>query len=95
MCIGYAGPEAAYGGPIGLLRDGDVVAIDARPEAASITVELDEAELERRRNEPVPQRAPTKGGVLEKYAAVVGPARWGAVTHSGAVDWPEEPESAL
>jgi len=95
LCIGEAGAEAANGGPIGRLRDGDVVAIDARPEGTSITVELEPAELERRRTEPLPQRAAPKGGVLEKYATVVGPARWGAVTHSGGVDWPEEPESSL
>jgi dihydroxy-acid dehydratase len=91
LCIGYASPEAARGGPIALLRDGDIIAIDARPSAASITVELDAAELERRRAAIGSNlRPPPRGGVLEKYANAVGPANKGAVTHSGDVFWPPE-----
>ncbi|MDH6592295.1 dihydroxy-acid dehydratase [Variovorax sp. TBS-050B] len=89
LCIGYAGPEAADGGPIAALRDGDIVAIDARAGARSISVELGEEEiaarLAQRRinvNAGVPHR-----GLLEKYALTVRPAHQGAVTHSGAVTW--------
>jgi dihydroxy-acid dehydratase len=87
LCIGYASPEAASGGPIGLLRDGDIVAVDARPGAASIAVELDDAELARRRTAASASFSGPRGGVLEKYARAVGPANKGAVTHSGDVVW--------
>ncbi|MGJ8623631.1 MAG: dihydroxy-acid dehydratase [Yoonia sp.] len=86
MCIGYASPEAAVGGPIALVEDGDIIAIDARPHVASITLEVDAATLARRakaRGEPA---LPRHGGLLEKYAASVQGAERGAVTHSGAVD---------
>jgi dihydroxy-acid dehydratase len=86
MCIGYVGPEAAEGGPIGLVEDGDIIAIDARPGVASMTLEVDEAELSRRRDAAGPPRQPRHGGLLEKYAAVVRGAHRGAITHSGAVD---------
>src|SRR5882757_5127139 len=87
MCIGYVGPEAASDGPIGLLRDGDVITIDARAEAGLLTVALDEAELTARRAARAPSASKPLGGLLEKYAATVGPAHRGAVTHSGAVRW--------
>lgn len=86
MCIGYAGPEAAAGGPIAILRDGDIIAIDATATAASITVELDDATMAARRAELTEPDSRRRGGILEKYAAVVGPANKGAVTHSVAVD---------
>jgi dihydroxy-acid dehydratase len=89
LCIGYAGPEAADGGPIAALRDGDMVAIDARAEARSISVELGAEEIAARLaqrgvnvNAGVQHR-----GLLEKYALTVRPAHQGAVTHSGAVTW--------
>jgi dihydroxy-acid dehydratase len=88
MCIGYAGPEAATGGPIALLADGDVIRIDAA--AGTITVALDDATLARRRAAWTPRRAERLAGLLEKYAAGVGPAHLGAVTHAGAVEWPDE-----
>jgi len=87
MCIGYASPEAASGGPIGLLRDGDIIAIDASAQARSIKVELPDAELAQRRAAQKRVERKPLGGVLEKYAAVVGPANKGAVTHSGKVIW--------
>ncbi|MFN4004312.1 MAG: dihydroxy-acid dehydratase [Hylemonella sp.] len=90
LCIGYAGPEAAARGPIAALRDGDIITIDARPQARRITVELDEAELARRLAALPPQPAPPAGGLLEKYALTVRPAHQGAVTHSGAVHWPRD-----
>jgi dihydroxy-acid dehydratase len=90
LCIGYASPEAAVGGPIALLRDGDIVTIDARADARSIVVELCDEELARRRAARVStERAPLRG-LLEKYAATVRSAHVGAVTHSGAVDWPRD-----
>ncbi len=88
MCIGYAGPEAAVGGPIALLQDGDMVRIDAR--ARTIAVELSETELAARRTRWRPRPSERLAGVLEKYAAVVGPAHLGAVTHSGNLEWPVE-----
>jgi dihydroxy-acid dehydratase len=88
LCIGYASPEAASGGPISLVRDGDIVAIDARPGKASIRLEIDDAEMEKRRKVAARTRPAPRGGVLEKYAKAVGPANKGAVTHSGDVDWP-------
>jgi dihydroxy-acid dehydratase len=91
MCIGYAGPEAAAGGPIALLADGDIVRIDAG--AGTIGVALADAELARRRAAWTPRRAERLAGLLEKYAASVGPAHLGAVTHAGAVDWPIEAPS--
>jgi dihydroxy-acid dehydratase len=74
MCIGYVCPEAVSDGPIGLLRDGDVITIDARAEAGSLTVALDEGELTARRAARVPSPSKPPGGLLEKYAATVGPA---------------------
>ncbi|MEZ5669722.1 MAG: dihydroxy-acid dehydratase [Alphaproteobacteria bacterium] len=81
FCIGHVGPEAAIGGPIGLLRDGDIIAIDAV--AGTLDVELSEAELEARRKAWQPRPANFGSGVLWKYAATVGPACKGAVTHPG------------
>lgn len=91
MCIGYISPEAASDGPIGLVRDGDLIAIDARDGIVSLQVELPKGELEARRALPRPAHVRPKGGVLEKYAAIVGPANKGAVTHSGNVIWEMDP----
>jgi dihydroxy-acid dehydratase len=88
MCIGYACPEAADGGPIALLQDGDRIAIDAH--TRTVHVELDDAELSRRRAAWQPRRTERLAGALEKYARLVGPANLGAVTHAGAVEWPLE-----
>lgn len=87
LCIGYAGPEAADRGPIAGLRDGDMIAIDARPKARSISVQLSEAELAQRLATLPTQAMPPHGGLLEKYALTVRPSHQGAVTHSGAVHW--------
>jgi dihydroxy-acid dehydratase len=87
LCVGYICPEAASGGAIGLLRDGDIVSIDARPDVRSLNVELSEAELVARRAGQSAVRATPVGGLLEKYVATVGSAHRGAVTHSGAVEW--------
>ncbi|MBO1111400.1 dihydroxy-acid dehydratase [Bordetella petrii] len=92
LCIGYVGPEAAAGGPIGLVRDGDVIHIDAQ--AGSLRVELSDAELASRRAGHVPPARPRLAGALEKYALLVRPAHEGAVTHSGGMEWPYETPEA-
>ena len=81
FCIGHVGPEAAVGGPIGLLKDGDIISIDA--EKGTLDVEIDAAELERRKKDWKAPDNPYQSGVLRKYADQVGPARKGAVTHAG------------
>ena len=81
FCIGHVGPEAAVGGPIGLLKDGDMISIDAVE--GTIDVDLSEAELEERRKAWAPRETDYTSGVLWKYAATVGNARHGAVTHPG------------
>jgi dihydroxy-acid dehydratase len=81
FCIGHVGPEAAVGGPIGLLRDGDIIAIDA--DKGTLEVKLDQAELERRRAEWRPRETSFGSGCIWKFAQQVGPARQGAVTHPG------------
>ncbi|KAF1071046.1 dihydroxy-acid dehydratase [Variovorax sp.] len=87
LCIGYAGPEAADGGPIAALRDGDLIAIDARAAARTISVELTDEEIARRLAGREVNAGVPRGGLLEKYALTVRPAHQGAVTHSGAVTW--------
>src|SRR5580658_1763221 len=82
MCIGYAGPEAAIGGPLALVRDGDAIRIDAG--AATIELLVPDVELQRRHAAWQPTERGRLAGVLQKYAATVGPAHLGAVTHSGA-----------
>jgi dihydroxy-acid dehydratase len=86
MCIGYASPEAAVGGPIDLVEDGDIIAINANPRVCSVTLEVDEAALAARRTRKGPRPLKRHGGILEKYAAVVQGANKGAITHSGMVD---------
>jgi dihydroxy-acid dehydratase len=81
FCIGHVGPEAAIGGPIALLRDGDVIQIDA--EAGILAVNLSEAELAKRRLDWRPREGEFGSGYLWKYAQQVGPALNGAVTHPG------------
>jgi dihydroxy-acid dehydratase len=82
FCIGHVGPEAAVGGPIALLRDGDRVTIDAV--AGTIDVALSDAELAERRRAWTPRRTNYNSGTLWKYAQTVGDAEKGAVTHPGA-----------
>jgi len=82
FCVGHVGPEAAVGGPIGLLRDGDMIAIDA--EAGTLTVELSDAQLAERRKSWKPRRHDFQSGALWRYAQTVGDAEKGAVTHPGA-----------
>ena len=79
LCIGHVGPEAQVGGPIGLLRDGDMVRVDA--ELGTIDAELTEEEWTARRASWKPRDNGYDRGALAKYAKLVGPACHGAVTH--------------
>ncbi|HXO03458.1 MAG TPA: dihydroxy-acid dehydratase [Stellaceae bacterium] len=82
FCIGHVGPEAAVGGTIGLLKDGDMITIDA--DAGTIDVALSDAELAARKAAWTPRRTDYQSGTLWKYAQTVGDAEKGAVTHPGA-----------
>jgi dihydroxy-acid dehydratase len=82
FCIGHVGPEAAVGGPIALLKNGDVITIDATK--GSISVALSEKELAARRAKWKPRGHDYNAGALWKYAQTVGAAEKGAVTHPGA-----------
>ncbi len=88
LMVGYIGPEAALGGPIALVRDGDRIRVDG--DARSLALLVDDAELARRRSAYRAAPRERLAGVLEKYAQLVGPAYLGAVTHSGGVEWPDE-----
>ncbi|CEJ85597.1 Dihydroxy-acid dehydratase (DAD) [Hyphomicrobium sp. GJ21] len=81
LCIGHVGPEAAVGGPIGLLKDGDIIVIDT--ELGTLDVEVSSEELERRRKTWKAPANMYQSGALRKFADQVGPARYGAVTHAG------------
>ena len=81
FCIGHVGPEAASGGPIGLLKDGDMITIDAKE--GTISVDLSDEELEKRRQEWKPRETDYQSGTLWKYAQTVGSAEKGALTHPG------------
>ena len=82
FCVGHVGPEAAAGGPIGLLKDGDIIRIDAVK--GSLEVKLSDEELAERRKSWTPREHNYQSGALWKYAQTVGSAEKGAVTHPGA-----------
>jgi dihydroxy-acid dehydratase len=82
FCIGHVGPEAAVGGPIALLRNGDRIVLDA--EKGTMDVLLSDAELAARRAAWTPRKTDYNSGAIWKYAQLVGPAYLGAVTHPGA-----------
>jgi dihydroxy-acid dehydratase len=82
FCVGHVGPEAAVCGPIALLRDGDIIEIDAVE--GKLDVKLSKEELERRARDWKPRAEEFASGYLWKYAQQVGPARRGAITHPGA-----------
>jgi len=82
LCVGHVGPEAAEAGPIGLLKDGDVIVIDA--EAGTMNVELSDAELAERKKAWKPRPPAFTTGAIARFAKNVGPARDGAVTTPGA-----------
>ena len=81
FCIGHVGPEASVGGPIALLRNGDVIDIDAKK--GTINVRLSKKELQKRRKKWRPKKINFGNGTLWKYAQTVGPAYLGAPTHPG------------
>ena len=76
-CIGHIAPEAAHGGPIALVREGDQVRLDLA--AKTLDLLVDDAELERRRAEWEPREQNLNFGVAGKYAKLVGSAARGAV----------------
>ena len=80
--IGHVGPEAAVGGPIGLLKNGDIIEIDA--DKGHLKVKLSNKELSKRKKKWVPKKIEYTTGTLWKYSQSVGPANKGAVTHPGA-----------
>ena len=82
FCIGHVGPEAAIGGMIGLLKDGDEIIIDAKK--GEINVILSDEEIKKRKNEWKPRKTNHNSGTIWKYAQTVGPANEGAVTQPGA-----------
>ncbi len=81
FCIGHVGPEAAVGGPIGLLKNGDIIEIDAVK--GTLNVKLTDKELAARAKKWKPRKTDYQSGVIWKYAETVGTARYGAVTHPG------------
>jgi dihydroxy-acid dehydratase len=82
FCIGHVGPEAADGGPIALVENGDIIHIDA--EAGTIDLDVPEDVMTARRAAWVPRANDYGSGALWRYAKTVGPAYKGAVTHPGA-----------
>jgi dihydroxy-acid dehydratase len=81
FCIGHVGPEAAVGGPLALVHNGDRIVIDA--DKGTIDLMVPDAELAARRAAWVPRRTDYNAGAIWKYAQLVGPAHLGAVTHPG------------
>src|SRR5204862_4520776 len=81
FCIGHVGPEAAVGGPIALVRDGDIIEIDAVK--GTLNVKVSDAELTKRRKAWKPHQGNVASGYIWKYAQQVGDALHGAVTHPG------------
>ncbi len=82
ISIGHVGPEAAVGGPIGLIKNGDVVEINA--DKGLLKVHLSNKELLKRKKKWKPKKIEYTSGTLWKYSQSVGPAYKGAVTHPGA-----------
>ena len=81
FCVGHVGPEAALGGPIALLKNGDIIDIDAKK--GTINVRLKKNELEKRKKKWKAKKSEFGSGTLWKYAQTVGPAYLGAPTHPG------------
>ena len=81
LCVGHVGPEAQAGGPIALVKDGDIISIDA--EAGTIELEVDATVLEHRARDWAPRETAYGSGAIWKFAQGVGPAYLGAVTHPG------------
>ena len=82
FCVGHVGPEAAHGGPIALLRNGDVITLDAIE--GTIAVDISDEDMDARRAEWAGAKATIyASGALWKYAQLVGSAQNGACTHPG------------
>jgi dihydroxy-acid dehydratase len=81
FCVGHVGPEAAIGGPIALIRDGDMIHLDAIK--GILSVDLSDEELARRKKDWIPRETEYGSGAIWKYAQTVGSARAGAVTQPG------------
>jgi dihydroxy-acid dehydratase len=83
FCVGHVGPEAAHGGPIALLKNGDVITLNAV--TGELSVALSDEELAKRKTEwKGPRKTAYTSGAVHKFAKLCGGARWGAVTHPGA-----------
>ncbi|WP_113911107.1 dihydroxy-acid dehydratase [Roseovarius dicentrarchi] len=83
FCVGHVGPESAYGGPIALLKDGDMITIDAIK--GELSVDLSDDELAQRKEAwPGPRETMYASGAIWKFAQLVGATYKGAVTHPGA-----------
>ncbi len=82
FCVGHVGPEAAVGGPIAHVRDGDIITLDAT--TGEISVNVGEDELKKRAASWKPRETEYGSGAIWKYAQLVGPARFGALTTPGA-----------
>ncbi len=82
FCIGHVAPEAYVGGPIGLIKDGDIIRINA--EDGTMEVKLSDEELAERKKTWKPRPHNYQSGAIWKYTQTVGSAREGAVTHPGA-----------
>ena len=83
FCIGHVGPEAANGGPIALVKNGDIISIDA--DKGFLKIQLSNKELKKRKKKWKPKKIEYKSGTLWKYSQTVGPAFKGAVTHPGSL----------
>ncbi len=82
FCVGHVGPEAYHGGPIALLKNGDVITINAI--SGEISVDLSDDEMAARRQAwPGPRETIYASGALWKYSQQVGETYKGAVTHPG------------
>ena len=82
FCVGHVGPEAALGGPIALIEDGDIITLDAV--TGEISVNVSDEEFARRKTKWAPRETEYGSGAIWKYAQLVGPARYGALTNPGA-----------
>jgi dihydroxy-acid dehydratase len=81
FCVGHVGPEAAVGGPIGLIKDGDMIHIDA--EKGILNVDVSDSDMAARRKAWKARRHDYQSGAIWRYAQTVGDADKGAVTHPG------------
>ena len=82
LCVGHVGPEAAVGGPIALIKDGDRITIDG--DKGILSVDVTEEEFSKRKASWKPRGTDYNSGTLWKYSQTVGSAQKGAITHPGA-----------